>query len=104
MSLGSMGEMFSSGMGALKTAGTAIQLLGPQSPLVTGDIAGAATQIQGLTQGIQDVTQPATPSAPKGPQIDWATISRAAPGEIAGLPDSIRHALLQSLLKDLPNG
>lgn len=93
--LGTMGTVAS-------TAGSIYNLVGPQSPLVTGNISGLASDFGNIAKGINTFNPQKTAEAvaPK-PTVDVATMSRAQPSELAGLPTDIRHQILAAMLKDI---
>lgn len=92
--LGTMGSVAS-------TAGSIYNLVGPQSPLVTGNLSGLASDFGNISQGINTFTKPADIAKSAGPQIDTSVMSRAQPSELAGLPTDIRHQILAAMLKDI---
>lgn len=89
---------FGGAMGAMSTAANLYQMVGPQSPFVTGNVPGMIQGVQGLYSGIQKATQAVTPQTAK---VDPQVMGRAQMGDINALPSDIRHQILAAMLKDI---
>jgi hypothetical protein len=82
-------------LGGINTAANVLNLLGPQSPLVTGNPLQAAQQISSVSQGVNNLFNPPTPP----PQIfDPDAFNNVPLSEIRALPSPVRTALLGQLI------
>lgn len=97
--MGSAGGFLGTAGTALSTGAAIYNMVGPQSPLVTGNIGQLAGDVSAMGKGLSLFnTQPTTPSQP---QVDAATMSKAQPSELAALPMDVRHQILAAMLKDI---
>ena len=99
--MGGAGGFLGTAGQAIGTASSLYNLLGPQSPLRTGDISGLASDISGIGKGLTSMSKAGETAKAAGPQVDVGVMSRAQPSELAGLPTDIRHQILAAMLKDI---